>query len=153
MKRLVTTLLLILSIQYLSAKSIVLDSVQTPDNSPTNHIIEEVISHSDSISSSKSKLYLIAFTDEEGGFYVSVSLCKSNKIPDAKNYIGYTKIKNNTFVFAGDKNTHKLAKSAKKKAHFTIESLTEGLVTDGTTEWLFFVKGNNYTNIYFKDSW
>lgn len=153
MKHFIVILLSILCSQYLFAKGIMLDNVQIPKNSPINHIIEEVIYQSDSISSSKNKLYDIVFTDDGEGFFVSVSLCKCNKIPDAKNYIGYIIIDNSTFVLRGDKNVHTFARAAKRKSHFKVESLANGLVVDGVIEWLFYIKGNDYTKLRFNKSW
>lgn len=130
-----------------------LDNVQTPKDSPINHLIEEVMFQSDSISSSKNKLYDIVFTDDGDGFYVSVNLCKCNKIPDAKNYIGYITIDNSTFVLRGDKNIHKFNKSAKKKLYFKLESSYDRLVVDNVTEWLFYIQGSDCKNIYFRERW
>jgi hypothetical protein len=153
MKHFIVILLSILCSQYLFAKGIMLDNVQIPKDSPINHIIEEVIYQSDSISSSNNKLYDIVFTDDGEGFFVSVSLCKSNIIADADNYIGYIQTGNSTFVLRGDKNVHRFAREAKRKSRFKVESLADGLVVDGVIEWLFYIKGNNYTKLRFSDSW
>lgn len=153
MKRLIVILISILSIQYLFAKSIVLDCVQVPKENPISRIIEEVNCQSDSITSGEEKLYDVSFVEEGAGFYVSVSLNKYNKLPDDKNYIGYVKIKDSTFVLKGDKKVHKFTKLARKKVYFKIKSSAEGLVVDGDIEWLYYVKGNDYKRIYFKDSW